>query len=172
MRAEENAPFAPGAYLWRMQVAPTVRFTMHSRFAAIVASVMVLGYAEAQPRCLSYEPEVVTLRGSVIYRTFTDASDRAERVALLLLDEPICVESKPGDDLNVSEGDQVVVHLNADPSRFGFERELSGKRISATGALFHAHTAHHHAALVLTVRELSVEKPNAAMRTDAATRRR
>ncbi len=145
---------------------------MHSRFAAIVASVMVLGHAEAQLRCLSYEPEVVTLRGSVIYRTFTDASDRAERVALLLLDEPICVEGKPGDDLNVSEGDQVVVHLNADHSRFGIEKELSGKRISATGTLYHAHTAHHHAALVLTLQKFSVENLNSEMQTDAATRRR
>ena len=131
-------------------------FAMHQRLLA-VALVLGSGVALAgEPECLKYEPHVVTLTGSVIFRTFSHATGRRERVPLLLLDEPICVEAS-GSDVNVAEGDQIVVHLNTKPELLRISQASSGPRVTATGTLYHRHTAHHHAALVLMVEELKVE---------------
>lgn len=134
----------------------------------LVGTMMLASEARSETSCLPYEPAVVELKGSVVYRTFAEANDRPERVALLLLDEPICVEAQPEGDFNVSEGDQVVIHLNADPARFGSEGDLAGRTVTATGTLYHAHSAHHHAALVLQVHKLRVEDRNRALQPTRA----
>ncbi len=110
---------------------------------------------QAEVACLKYEPEVVSLTGSVILRTFADAMDRAERVALLLLDEPICVEGTRGDELNGDEGDIIVVHL-ALPSEYRDLSKLEGRRVVARGSLYHKHTCHHHADVLMTVKSLEL----------------
>jgi hypothetical protein len=75
---------------------------------------------------------------------------------LLLLDSPICVAQ--ADDINEAERDQLLVQLNAGPEKFGSEQQLSGKRVQARGTLYHAHTAHHHTPLILTVESLTIER--------------
>lgn len=147
-----------GPYAYRAWAA---RGRMLKNFAAalFVLSMVVHG-SPAEAGCVQYEPHVVSLRGTVIYRTFADANGQPERSPLLLLDNPICVEASAGDAFNVSEGDQIIIHLNADPEKFGRERAISDRRVVAKGSLYHNHTAHHHAALVLTVQELRIEDGN------------
>ncbi len=108
------------------------------------------------PRCLRYEPVSVKLAGVIAYRTFAAATGKPERVALLLLDGPVCVDGV--DDLNVNEFDQLLVqlNLNTNPEKFGREAQLSGKRAQASGSLYHGHSAHHHTPLVLTVESLAI----------------
>lgn len=64
---------------------------------------------------------------------------------------------------NVDEYDQIIIHLNMDAEKFGQEDALSGQRVFAKGSLYHSHSAHHHAALLLTVQELRFERPNGRM---------
>jgi hypothetical protein len=123
----------------------------------ILFLVLVSGVAFAsEPECLKYEPHVVTLTGSVIYRTFSDAAGRPERIPLLLLDKPICVEAS-GRDFNVDEGDEIAIHLNVRPEVLPVSDAPTGPRVTASGTLYHRHTAHHHADLVLKVEQLEVQ---------------
>jgi hypothetical protein len=127
---------------------------------ALAMAVFASTVRAAEPQCLRYGPEVVSLSGTVIYRTFSDAAGQPERVLLLLLDEPICVEALNDErsDLYVDEGDQIVIHLNMGPAVSGQEQILSGQRASVSGTLYHRHTSHHHADLVLLVKQFNVTK--------------
>ena len=133
------------------------------RMFCIVFLIQLLGAVKLQadgPVCIQYEPHEVSFGGTVIYRTFVDAGGRPEHAALLLLDAPICVEQSQQWAENKPESEQIVIGLSFDPKRFGDEDALSGRRVIATGSLYHRHTAHHHAPLVLMVRELSDDDPN------------
>ncbi|MDX2166579.1 MAG: DUF4431 domain-containing protein [Deltaproteobacteria bacterium] len=129
--------------------------------AAAAAGEVPTPIGEQERRCLRYEPVSVTLDGIVVYRTFADANGKPERTALLLLDGPVCVDGV--DDLNVGEFDQLLVQLNrgANPEKFGREPQLAGQRVQARGSLYHGHSAHHHAPLILTVESLTIS-PRAA----------
>ncbi len=94
-----------------------------------------------------------------MYRTFADANRKPERHSLLLLDDPVCVEDA-NDGLNVSEQNQTLIQLSGNLEQFGGEPVLSGERVVAAGALFHGHTAHHHAALLLNVQDLEIKDSN------------
>lgn len=112
-----------------------------------------------ESRCLQYEPEAEKLEGLLSYRTFRDASGREERYALLLLDGPVCVEADPSTlGLNVAEDEQLLVQLNMNPEEFGREQALSGRRAIVTGSIYHAHSAHHHTPLLLTVERLELKE--------------
>ena len=108
----------------------------------------------AEPQCLRYESEAVKLTGTVIFRTFSDANGNPERSPLLLLDRPICVEGASNDTINVSEYDVIVVHLVMEAKEFGRLRALTGRSVVANGTLYHKHTAHHHADILLTVKNI------------------
>jgi hypothetical protein len=129
--------------------------------AALALMLAVVGgkpAGGAEVQCEHYEPATVSLAGVVFYRTFVDAQGTPERGALLLLDKPICVEGAAGypGDPNVGEGDVVVIGLLSDKG----EDELAGRRIVVQGTLYHRHTAHHHAAVLITPQKLTIEPSN------------
>src|SRR5262245_50215666 len=115
----------------------------------LIALLLAAPLTATEAVCIQYDPHVVSLSGTVIYRTFADAMGRPERVPLLLLDDPICVEGLEQSEDSPAEADQIVVGLNFDPDRYGGEQAWSSQRVVATGSLYHRHTMHHHAALVL-----------------------
>jgi len=104
----------------------------------------------------------VQLLGRVVLRTFPgppnnesiQTGDRAERQALLQLDQPICVLGNPKDELNGdSERDQRVVTL-VPASGMNLAR-YAGARVHIEGTLFHAHTGHHRTPVVIKVRRIT-----------------
>ena len=109
-------------------------------------------------RCLQYGPVVVDLTGKIVLRTFfgppnygeDPAGDRRETQGVLELDRPICVVGDPSDNLNSeSERDQRVVTLV--PSQGMDLRRYANQRVTVSGTLFHAHTAHHSTRVLLTI---------------------
>jgi len=112
-------------------------------------------------RCVHYEPSIESLAGSVIYRTFTDATGQVEHCALLLLDSPICSEGHGAYD-PPSEVDQILIQLNTDLEKFAGGQSLAGRHVTVSGSLYHGHTAHHHVALQLDVHELKVQADHEA----------
>jgi hypothetical protein len=123
-------------------------------FLFLVFSLPIVAVA-GEPQCFGYEPETVNLTGTVLFRTFSDANGNPERSPLLLLDQPICVEGQPNDTINQSEYDVIVVHLVLEAKEFGRLRALTGRSVVASGTLYHKHTAHHHADVLLTVKNLA-----------------
>ena len=105
-------------------------------------------------KCVDYEPETVSLLGSVSRRTFLNANDKKEVVWVLKLREPICVNADERSDLNVKRSRVSDVQLVLEPEMFGKYRRLLGKKVRATGTLFGEHTAHHFTPVLLDVTEV------------------
>src|ERR1700733_1458997 len=56
--------------------------------------------------CLSYEPSVVELTGTLVRKTFADAQGSPETYLLVELSRPICVNTDPKkEDLNDAQND-------------------------------------------------------------------
>ena len=106
--------------------------------------------------CLSYEPSVVELTGTIIRKTFADAQDRPETYWLLELVQPICVEKDPKDpDINYAQKNVREIQLVlVDRKMYVTYKGIVGKQVIAKGTLFAGITAHHHTSLLLTLRDL------------------
>ncbi len=123
-------------------------------------------FAATESHCLKYEPAVVSLRGTLISRTFPGPpnyesirkGDRPERVLLLLLDEPVCVDGDPGSELNQkTELGAVLIQVGPPDSGWKFV----GRRVLITGTLMLRHTGHHRTAVLLNLKEVRAD-PDAA----------
>lgn len=121
----------------------------------LFALLFVTTASEAQRKQLRYEPETVTLTGRVVYRTFygppnygeTPKKDSRETQAILLLDSPIDVIGTPNDEINETERGVKTITLVSDRPL----RSFVGKRVTAQGSLFHAHTGHHRTKVLMSV---------------------
>lgn len=126
----------------------------------LVAGALGVLSAPDCAQCLKYEPQSVTLSGTLVPQSFpgppnyesTDKGDRRERVWILRLRKPICVEV--ADHFDVHEEGQTQVQLVLEPEQYTQCRKLIGKKVTATGTLFHSFNGHHHKRLLLTTREI------------------
>lgn len=115
------------------------------------------------PDCLSYEPSIVRLTGTIVRETFLGApnyasvehGDKPEVYWLLNLSRPICVRADETEPLNSEQKDVLRIQLVfPDASVYKTKKELVGKNVVAEGTLFGSHTGHHHTRVLLTVRNL------------------
>jgi hypothetical protein len=111
--------------------------------------------------CLTYEPDTVSLKGTIKRRTFAGPpnyesvakGDQPERMWVLRLARPICVAAS-GDrkeEKNVSDL-QLVFAGAEDYRRY---RSFVGRRVTVNGTLFPAQTGHHYTRVLLTVTRIS-----------------
>jgi len=120
-------------------------------------SFTVLSYPA---QCVEYEPKIVTLSGPLVRETHAGPpnyesirrGDKPETIWVLRLSKPICVTGI--DDINVREDNQREVQLVLEAEQFKKFRKLVGQRVVVTGKLFHAHTGHHHKALLISVGDI------------------
>lgn len=111
--------------------------------------------------CLSYEPSIVELNGTIIRKTFPGppnyesirGGDAAEVCWMLVLTRPVCVDrDKTDPDLNPAQKDVSRIQLVfRDVEIYKTQKDLVGKSVVAKGTLFGAHTGHHHTPILLTV---------------------
>lgn len=103
------------------------------------------------PPCLSYEPAVVTLTGTLVRRTFPDppnyksvrSGDRAETAWIIELTSPICVNADPDEPgLNPAAEDVRSVQLVFGGDEIQEHHHLWNKKVVVTGTMFAAHTGH------------------------------
>jgi len=108
--------------------------------------------------CLTYEPDTVSLKGTIKRRTFAGPpnyesvakGDQPEVMWVLHLARPICV-SASGDrkeEKNVSKLQLVFTGAENDYRRY---RSFVNKRVTVNGTLFSAQTGHHYTRVLLTV---------------------
>ena len=123
-------------------------------FAVSTANAQATPAASRQ-ECVAYEPEIVSLVGTISRRTFINVSEQKEIVWVLKLAKPICVEADEGSDFNVGRSGMTDVQLVLEPEMFRKFRSLLGKQVRATGTLFGEHTAHHFTPVLLDVSEIT-----------------
>jgi hypothetical protein len=106
--------------------------------------------------CLSYEPSPVTLTGTIETASFPWPSDdsaaadrRTDVVSLLTLERPACVLGDPKSQLNRETERRVRQVQLVAPA--GTPPLMDGMQVNVSGTLFHAHTGHHHAPVLITV---------------------
>jgi hypothetical protein len=137
--------------------------------AAVIAITLLIstnssiGQTMPQSRCLSYEPAVVTLSGSLVRKTFpgppnyesVKKGDKPETSWFLDLTEKVCInEDKAEPDLNPKESGIHEIQLVLRPEQYQQNKRMVGRKVVATGTLFGEHTAHHHTPVLLAVRTL------------------
>ncbi len=138
---------------------PIVRRRVLRSFVIAIASFwgLGLGITDSAARCLPYEPDQVTLVGTLTSRIFPGPpnyhsiaqGDRPETIFMLTLDEPICVSGDPSSRLNSKSHSRVtevqLVTRGLAPRRF------LNKRVRASGSFFSARKGHYRTPIVLTV---------------------
>jgi hypothetical protein len=116
---------------------------------------------------LTYEPDVVELRGAVVRGTFpgppkySDISqgDKSETAWILNLVEAVCVEPKASDSLYPGLSGVMRVQLVLDPGQYKKFLPLLEQKVAVSGKLFSAHTGHHHTKLLITVKDIRALAP-------------
>jgi hypothetical protein len=119
----------------------------------LLSAALFSGSATAQ--CLQYEPKVVGLSGVLVRETYPGRpnyesiarGDEPETIWVIKLKKAICVQTSQD---FVKEDSEKEVQLVLEPAQYRRYRRLLGKRVFATGKLFHSHTGHHHKRLLLT----------------------
>jgi hypothetical protein len=122
------------------------------------------GQSTPQSQCLSYEPAIVTLSGTLVRKTFPGPpnyesvrkGDRPETSWFLELSQSVCVnESTTEPDLNPKQSGIREIQLVVQPEQYQQHKGMVGRTVLATGTLFGEHTGHHHTPVLLTVRTLA-----------------
>ena len=127
----------------------------------------VTGLSQLEPAgCLSYEPALVALHGTLTRRTFAGPpnyedirkGDKAETFLFLNLVSPTCVnEDKAEPDLNPSQKNIRRVQLVlVEAGAHDRVKALLGKSVVVTGTLFGGITAHHHTPVLLMIKSIEV----------------
>ena len=109
-------------------------------------------------QCLPYEREVA-LVGRLAHTQGTDANGRRERFVIITAERSVCGQrtsptAPDVGDFDLDEPDQTELQLHTpEPSvRAQIDRlARAGTRVDLRGRVWHAHTAHHHRALLFTV---------------------
>ncbi|HKC53262.1 MAG TPA: DUF4431 domain-containing protein [Burkholderiales bacterium] len=133
---------------------------MKSNAPIAVALTFLAQTSFADGECLNYGPQVVTLEGRVVLRTFfgppgygeSPKTDSREKQAILVLRRPICTIANPR-DYEDAETDQKEITLV--PGTGMALSGYSGKRVSVGGTLFHSHTGHHHTAILISAQAIA-----------------
>jgi len=111
--------------------------------------------AHASP-CLVYGAPGTTLQGIVTVETFygppnfgeSPETDSKVRQAILRLDSPICTQESADEPAELGQ-----VRITLAPTG-GLNLDAhAGKRVTVTGALFHASTGHHRTPLLMAIRQ-------------------
>jgi hypothetical protein len=140
------------------------------RTAVLLMLLTWLGQACAQSGkgCLSYEPTVVQLTGTVTRKTFPGPpnyesikrGDQPETYWLLELQRPACVDhGNPGNLTDQAKKDIRRIQLVfSGKDAYAKYQRLLGKRVVATGTLYGSATGHHKTPVLLQVNTLTEAK--------------
>jgi hypothetical protein len=113
--------------------------------------------------CLSFEPAVETIVGTLVRRTFPGPpnyqsirdGDAPETGWYVRLTTPLCFSGTPGDEVNGKDVAGVtLVQLVFTHDEYRTRAALVARRVTATGTFFTAQTGHHHTPVLLLVGKL------------------
>lgn len=119
---------------------------------------------DAGRSCLSYDPSVVQLTGTLVRKTFPGppeyksvrGGDRPETSWFLNLLVPVCVDQDAEQpDLSPAHKDVRTIQLVVSADFYKKYKYLVGRRVVVSGTLFGEFTGHHHTPVLLTVSTLA-----------------
>lgn len=129
----------------------------------IAFAILLLAEPGLTSKCLQYQPSVVTLHGTIQVKAFPGPpnyqsiadGDAPETGWYLQLQDTICLKaSARADGIDKAEEDVNEVQLVLKQELYHRYRDMVGKKIAVIGTLFHAHTGHHHAKILIVVKEI------------------
>lgn len=128
---------------------------MNSRGAACFLAAVILCTPAAAGDCMMYEAGPQAIEGSISILEAYDAADRPETALILTPFSPTCLDAKDPDD-NVLEVKMLHIYSN-DPKIHEQLKGHVGETILVWGLPFPAHTAHHHAPVVMEVTKIPAD---------------
>jgi hypothetical protein len=126
------------------------------------------GHAATHRTCLSYEPAVVKVKGTLKRKTYPGPpnyeslrnGDKPETYWIVELPQPVCVaEDMAQPDFDPARANVNRIQLVLEPAMYASYRGLVGRRVTVSGTLFGAITGHHYTPVLLTVRSISSTNP-------------
>jgi hypothetical protein len=104
--------------------------------------------------CMKDTGTIESAEGKLAIGRAKDAAGRTERPYILTLAAPACLTASEPDD---SVKGTTTIHVFAGTPKLQAEvARLGGKNVLVRGEVFAAHTAHHHAPIVMQINEISV----------------
>ena len=124
------------------------------RLAAWVTAFVLMLVASAvnAAACMQANKEGEIAEGRLSLGAFEDAAGRPEQAYILTLPVPACLAG-PDDMDNVDNAETIHVYSFDEALSAALER-LVGKDVQVRGTPFGAHTAHHHAPIVMDISEI------------------
>jgi uncharacterized protein YceK len=123
----------------------------------LVSLVLTAAGAGALLACMNDQSDAEPAQGTLRIVSAEDAAGRAETAYILQLPASVCLDTiDPAD--NVSESDRIHV-FSSNPSVHSSIERYVGTNIKVRGRPFPAHTAHHHALIVMDITEISASEP-------------
>jgi hypothetical protein len=127
-------------------------------------SLFATAYHVSAQSCLSYETDGVKLTGKIKRMTFpgppnfesVKKGDQPEVAWILRLDKPICVKADQSNEFDEAENNVTDIQLALAQGAEAKWRAFVRNRVPVvvTGKLFHAHTGHHHTAVLMEVADI------------------
>ena len=117
--------------------------------ALLLAFALSLAAGPAMAACLDASAETAAAEGRLSRGTFQDAAGRKETAFILSLPAPACLTGSDEFD-QVPEANRIHVYASDEAVAQTLPRFV-GKAVRVTGRPFGAHTAHHHAPIVMDV---------------------
>jgi len=120
------------------------------RLKCIVAAALWIAASQAAAApCMSDSSEKETAVGNLSIGKAKDAAGRPERPYILTLQTPACLTADDQQD-NVSK--TLTIHIfSSQDTVAGQIARFVGKSVWVSGRPFPAHTAHHHAPIVMDI---------------------
>jgi hypothetical protein len=121
--------------------------------AALIGIAVILAAPAAQAGdCMRANAPGAIAEGRLSQSNFEDAAGNAEKAFILTLPAPTCLAGPDEFDSVASATTIHVYSFDAAVSRS--IEQLVGRDVQARGTPFRAHTAHHHAPIVMDVSEI------------------
>jgi hypothetical protein len=114
--------------------------------------VLALGIAPAAAACMSDQSKTQVAEGKLVVASKRDAAGRQEKPYIITLTTPACLTAQDPED-NVKSTRTIHIYSTQEKvhSQIG---KLVGKTVQVRGVPFAAHTAHHHAPIVMDISEI------------------
>jgi hypothetical protein len=117
-----------------------------------LALVLLAAPAAAADRCMQFDVPRQIAEGRLVIGHFKDAADRPETAYILRLPVATCLSAKDP-EFRVERTRTIHVYSSDDKVRARIDHFV-GKDVMVRGRPFGAHTAHHHAPIVMDISEI------------------
>src|SRR3989304_7860245 len=126
---------------------------MTLRTVLIMIAMAAFASQSAAAECMRANEGEEIAEGTLSLGNFEDAAGRPEQAFILTLPVPACL-SGSDPELDVVESTTTIHIFSSDDAVAKSLKQFVGKSVRVRGTPFGAHTAHHHAPIVMDVSEI------------------